>query len=82
MWKLRDAAISITGNIAEGFGGGHKKDKINFYYFSGGSCFEVRSHLFGGRTAGYFSDEQIRPIGQKCLKVIEELNTIIKGLGN
>ena len=32
--QLRDAAISIAGNIAEGFGRGHKKDKINFYFFS------------------------------------------------
>ena len=27
--QLRDAAISITGNIAEGFGRGHKKDFNN-----------------------------------------------------
>jgi len=78
--QLRDAAISIAGNIAEGFGRGHKKDKINFYFFSRGSCFEVRSHLYSGKTAGYFSDEQIEPIGTKCMKVVEELNKIIKGL--
>ena len=80
--QLRDAAISIAGNIAEGFGRGHKKDKINFYFYSRGSCFEVRSHLYSGKTVGYFSDEQIKPIGEKCMKVVEELNKIIKGLGN
>ena len=80
--QLRDAAISIAGNIAEGFGRGHKKDKINFYFFSRGSCFEVRSHLYSGKTAGYFSDEQIKPIGEKCMKVVEELNKIIKGLND
>jgi len=37
--QLRDAAVSIAGNIAEGFGSGHKKEKINFYLFSRGSCF-------------------------------------------
>jgi len=80
--QLRDAAISIVGNIAEGFGRGHKKDKINFYFYSRGSCFEVRSHLYSGKTAGYFSVEQIKPIGEKCMKVVEELNKIIKGLGD
>jgi len=80
--QLRDAAISITGNIAEGFGRGHKKDKINFYFFSRGSCLEVRSHLYSGRTVGYFSDAQIKPIEEKCMKVVEELNKIIKGLGD
>ena len=80
--QLRDAALSIAANIAEGFGRGHKKDKINFYFFSRGSCFETRSHLYSGKTAGYFSDEQIKPIDQKCMKVVEELNKIIKGLAS
>ena len=78
--QLRRAAISITGNIAEGFGRGHAKDKINFYFFSLGSSFEVRSHLFSGRRVGYFTNEQIEKVNQKCLKVIEALNKIIKGL--
>ena len=78
--QLRDAAVSITGNIAEGFGRGHKKDKINFYYFSRGSAQEVRSHLFSSKTAGYFTSEQVNPIQLKCLQVIEGLNKIIKGL--
>ena len=80
--QLCPAAISIAGNMAECSGKGHKKDKINFYYFSRGSCFEVRSHLYSGKTAGYFSDEQIKPIGEKCMRVVEELNKIIKGLSD
>ena len=80
--QLRDAAISITANIAEGFGRGHKKDKITFYYYSRGSSFEVRSHLYSGKTVGYFTTDQIEPINQKCLKVVEELNKIIKGLSS
>lgn len=78
--QLRGAAISIAGNIAEGFGRGHKKDKINFYLFSRGSSFEVQSHMLSGKTFGYFTDLQITPISEKCLKVIESLNKIIKGL--
>ena len=78
--QMRSAAISIAANIAEGFGRNHAKDKINFYYYSRGSCFEVRSHLISGKTVGYFSVEQIEIPGQKCLQIIEELNKIIKGL--
>ena len=80
--QSRDAAISISGNIAEGFGRGHKRDKINFYYYSRGSCFEVKSHLYSGKTVGYFTDEQIKDIVIMCMRVVEELNKIIKGLGN
>lgn len=78
--QIRDAAISIAANIAEGFGRGHIKEKVHFYYYSRGSCYEVRSHLRTGITAGYFSLEQIKIPEQKCLKVIEELNKLIKGL--
>ena len=78
--QLRNAAISITGNIAEGFGRGHKKDKINFYLYSRGSSFEVQSHMLSGKKAGYFNEIQVEPISAKCFKVIEALNKIIKGL--
>ncbi|MBE2230670.1 MAG: four helix bundle protein [Chitinophagaceae bacterium] len=78
--QLRSAAVSITGNIAEAFGRGHIKDKINFYYFARGSAYEVRSHLLAGIKAGYFSKETTEEIDQLCLQVVESLNKIIKGL--
>jgi four helix bundle protein len=78
--QLREAAVSIAGNIAEGFGRWHKKDKINFYFFSRGSACEVRSHLYSGNVVSYFTTEEIEPINLKCKKVVEELNKIIKGL--
>ncbi len=78
--QIRNAAISVAANIAEGFGRNHSRDKINFYYYSRGSCFEVRSHLLSGNVAGYFSMEQVEVLNQKCLAIIEELNRIIKGL--
>lgn len=80
--QLREAAVSIAGNIAEGFGRGHKKDKVNFYYYSRGSAFEVRSHLYSGKNVGYFSADEIDIICENCKKVVEELNKIIKGLSS
>lgn len=78
--QLRSAAVSIAGNIAEGFGRGHAKDKINFYYYSRGSAFEVRSHLLAGIEAKYFKEEEVIFIDNKCKQVVEALNKIIKGL--
>ena len=77
---MRDAAISISANIAEGFGRWHRKDKINFYFYSRGSACEERSHLLSGKRVGYFTDEEVSPISNKCKQVVEELNKLIKSL--
>ena len=47
--QIRRSALSITGNIAEGFGRKHTKDKLNFYYDSRGSLAETKSHLIYGQ---------------------------------
>ena len=78
--QLRQAAISITSNIAEGFGRSHSKEKKHFYLYSRGSCHEVRSHLFCGQGIGYFSESEIVSISEKCKKVVEELNRIMSRL--
>jgi four helix bundle protein len=80
--QTREAAVSLTGNIAEGFGRFHPKDKINFYLFSRGSSFEVRNHLLVGTTVGYYTSDEIAPINEKCLIVIQDLNKIIKDLSS
>src|ERR671937_1626809 len=53
--QIRRAALSIAGNLAEGFGRRHTKDKLNFYYASRGSLSETRSHLIYGQKVGYFT---------------------------
>jgi four helix bundle protein len=76
--QMRAAAISIAANIAEGFGRNHTKDKVNFYFYSRGSASEEISHLLCGNKVGYFSIEEIEPIKNKCKRVIEELNKMVK----
>ena len=76
--QMRSAAISIAGNIAEGFGRNHTKDKMNFYYYSRASAAEEISHLICGTKVTYFTNEEILPINNKCRKVIKELNKILK----
>ena len=80
--QLRDAALSMPGNIAEAFGRHHAKDKSNFYYFSRGSAHECVSHLLCGVSVDHFSLTEIELAVNCCNIVIEDLNKIIKALGN
>jgi four helix bundle protein len=43
--QLRRSALSVPGNLAEGFGRQHTKDKLNFYYASRGPLAETKSRL-------------------------------------
>src|ERR1035437_4810950 len=54
--QLRRAVISVTSNIAEGFGRQTAKEKIQFYYPSNGSLLEIKSQLFAGRDLKYLTD--------------------------
>ena len=58
-----------------------------YNHFTGMPVWQKADEIIGEvykltETAGYFSNEQIEPIGKKCMKVVEELNKIIKGLGD
>lgn len=41
--QIRRSAESISANIAEGFGRGGVREKINFYRYSRGSAMETKS---------------------------------------
>ena len=43
--QIRRAAISITANIAEGYGRYHYQEGIQFYRIAQGSLYELKDHL-------------------------------------
>lgn len=51
--QIRRAAVSITSNIAEGFGRQSYKEKIHFYYTAQGSLTEVKNQLIIAKDIGY-----------------------------
>lgn len=44
--QIKRAVVSVSTNIAEGFGRFHYKDKKNFLYNTRGSLMEVKSLLY------------------------------------
>jgi four helix bundle protein len=53
--QMRRAAVSITSNIAEGFGRKGYKEKEHFYYLAQGSLTELKNQLLVARDVGHIS---------------------------
>ncbi len=53
--QIKRAALSISANIAEGFGRYHYLDKAKFYLNARGSLYELKSHLLIAQELGYLT---------------------------
>jgi len=51
--QITRSGLSISSNIAEGFGRSTDKDKRNFLNYARGSCAEFRSQTYIGIKAGF-----------------------------
>lgn len=75
--QVRRSALSVPGNIAEGFGRRHSKDKLNFYYVARGSLAETKSYLTYGFKVGYLEESDLTSLSELVAKIRQELNKLI-----
>lgn len=80
--QIRRSALSVSGNLAEGFGRHHTKDKMNFYYASRGSLTETKSHLIYAQRVGYLKSADHRLALKLIDDIWKELNALIRSLRN
>jgi four helix bundle protein len=80
--QIRRSSLSISDNIAEGFGRHHTADKMKFYIYSRGSANETKNQLIYGNRVGYFEDEKKVAFISSLNVIIESLNKLIKTLGS
>ena len=78
--QIRRSALSISGNIAEGFGRKHTKNKLNFYYDARGSLCETKNHLIYGQSVGYFTKSKVTENNALIENIWKELNSLIATL--
>lgn len=78
--QIRRSALSVPGNLAEGYGRQHTKDKLNFYYASRGSLAETKNHLIYGQKVAYFKKNECLPAMKLIDEVWKELNALISTL--
>ena len=78
--QIRRSALSISANIAEGYGRKHTLDKINFYYNARGSLTETQSHLEYAILVGYADKEHAAKLAEDLDRLYHEINKIINSL--
>lgn len=74
--QMRRAAISVTSNIAEGFGRKSYKEKTQFFYLLQGSLMELKNQLIASRDIGYLKEESFA----KLMSQAEHAHRILQGL--
>ncbi len=80
--QLRRAAVSITSNIAEGFGRRTIADKTHFYDMARGSLNEIKNQLLISHDVGYLDKEQFSGLAlqaDECGKILYGLIKATRG---
>ena len=75
--QMRRAAVSITSNIAEGFGRQGYKEKVQFYYLAHGSLTELKNQLLIARDVGYLEKEIFEDLSEKMIHTHRLLQGLI-----
>ncbi|OGE84410.1 MAG: hypothetical protein A2846_00740, partial [Candidatus Doudnabacteria bacterium RIFCSPHIGHO2_01_FULL_49_9] len=76
--QMRRCAVSITSNIAEGFGRQGFKEKIQFYFIARGSIIELQNQLLVAKDVGYLTIDNFRQIAAETVTAHKILNGLIK----
>lgn len=76
--QMQRSAISITANIAEGFGRYSYQENIQFCRTARGSAFEVRDHLITAEDQSYISSSEHQDVDALAQRVIQTLNGYIR----
>lgn len=78
--QMRRAVVSITSNVAEGFGRRTSNEKVRFYYIATGSLTEIQNQLLIARDLRYLSKSEYQSAFELTEVVYRLLNGLIRSL--
>ncbi|MBS1797853.1 MAG: four helix bundle protein [Acidobacteria bacterium] len=64
--QMRDSAVSISSNIAEGFERRSRKEYLNFLNFAKASAGEIRSQLYIAFEVDYIDRSELEQLREKA----------------
>jgi four helix bundle protein len=79
--QIRAAAISLTSNIAEGFGRYHYKENLQFCRIARGSACELMDHLITCLDEHYIEAAQHQVLENELTSFLRLLNGYIRRIG-
>lgn len=80
--QIRRAAVSVTANIAEGYGRYSYQENVQFCRVSRGSLYELRDHLITALDSGYLSIKKFEELNQLAMSAIRLVNGYIRATKN
>ena len=78
--QIRRSSVSVSDNLAEGFGRETNLDKKRFYVISRGSLLESKNQLLYGKEVGYFTNEKVSVLLALNEQIHHDLNKLIKSM--
>ena len=78
--QMERSALSITSNIAEGFGRQSFQDKKHFYIMARGSGYELQNQLLVAKDTSRLTDVEYKELTQLSLDSTRLLHGLIRSL--
>jgi four helix bundle protein len=78
--QMQRAAVSVTSNIAEGFGRQLLKDKTHFYVMARGSLTELQNQIVIARDIGRLTKTDSDKISEQSTRVLMLIHGLIRSL--
>lgn len=78
--QLRQAAVSVSTNIAEGHGRYYTREFIKFASTAGGALAGLETHLIIARRLGYLDDKKTDELLNEAAEVRRMLSGLLKSL--
>ena len=76
--QMQRSALSVTSNIAEGFGRQQTNDKLHFYTMARGSLTELENQLLAAGDVGRINAAQCKVLTDKVITVHKLLYVLMR----
>ena len=72
--QVQRSVVSVSANIAEGFGRAGKNEKLQFYNIAYGSLLETKSHLLIAEKLNYLDETDMTDVFQLIIIIQKLIN--------